>query len=67
VVSTGNTDQNYQTTTLILHNDTPYTLAYLSELMKVPNTRIYRKLDVASAADITVYVGSDWAASNPMP
>jgi LCP family protein required for cell wall assembly len=67
VVSTGNTDQNYQTTTLILHNDTPYTLAYLSELMKVPNTRIYRKLDVASTADITVYVGSDWAASNPMP
>lgn len=67
VVNTGNSDQNYEYTTIILHVDTPYTLAYLSELMKVPNTRIYRKLDAASQSDITVYLGVDWANSNPMP
>jgi LCP family protein required for cell wall assembly len=67
IVNTGNSDQNYVSTTIILHSDTPYTLAYLTELMKVPNTRIYRKLDAASTSDITVYVGSDWANSNPMP
>jgi hypothetical protein len=67
VVNTGNSDQNYEYTTIILHTDTPYTLAYLSELMKVPNTRIYRKLDAASQSDITVYLGVDWANSNPMP
>jgi cell envelope-related function transcriptional attenuator common domain len=66
IVSTGNSDQNYVATTIILHNDTPYTLAYISSLMQVPNTRIYRKLDTASQSDITVYIGSDWANTNPM-
>lgn len=66
ITSTGNSDQNYVSTTIILYNDTPYTLAYLSSLMQVPNTRIYRKLDAASQSDITIYLGSDWANSNPM-
>lgn len=66
IVSTGNSDQNYVATTIILHNDMPYTLAYISSLMQVPNTRIYRKLDTASQSDITVYIGSDWANTNPM-
>jgi len=67
VVATSNADENYDYTTIILHNDTPYALAYLSELMQVPNTRIYRKLDSASQSDVTVYVGDDWANTNPMP
>lgn len=66
-VSTGNSNETYDYTTIVLHNDKPYTMAYLAQLMQVPNTRILRKLDAGSSVDITVYVGYDWANTNPMP
>lgn len=63
VVSTGNANENYLYTTLVLHNATPYTLSYLASLMKVPNTRIYQKLDNSGQSDITIYIGSDWTGA----
>ncbi|MRR30520.1 LytR family transcriptional regulator, partial [bacterium] len=66
-VTTGNSDQAYDYTTIVLHNDKPYTMAYLAQLMQIPNTRIMRKLDAGSSVDITLYVGYDWANNNPMP
>lgn len=63
VVSTGNANEDYLYTTLILHNATPYTLSYLSTLMNVPSTRIYQKLDTSGQSDVTIYVGSDWTGA----
>ncbi|KAF0109863.1 MAG: LytR family transcriptional protein [Chloroflexi bacterium] len=67
VVNTGNAGENYTYTTLIVHNAKPYLLAYLAGMMQVPNNRIYNQYDPNGSSDITIYVGSDWANSNPMP
>jgi polyisoprenyl-teichoic acid--peptidoglycan teichoic acid transferase len=67
VVNAASADENYTYTTIVVHNATPYTLAYLSAVMQVPNNRIYNRFDPNGSADITVYLGSDWANSNPMP
>ena len=66
VASTGNSDYA-QATTITLHTDKPYTLSYLSRLMSVPNSRILYSYDPNSAVDLTVILGDDWVASNPMP
>lgn len=68
VVSTGNATEDSTYTTIVVHNATPYTLAYLSSIMGgIPNNRIYNQYDPNGNADITITLGSDWANSNPMP
>ncbi len=66
IVSVGSSDQTYSYTTIMVHNSTPYALAYLSSVMQVPSSRIFQKFDPNGSADITVYLGDDWANSNPM-
>ena len=68
IVSTGNASENYTYTTVVVHNATPYTLAYLSSIMGgIPTNRIYNRYEPEGNVDITVFLGSDWANSNPMP
>ncbi len=68
VIATGNAPEAYTYTTIVLHNATPYTLSYLASLMgNVPSNRIYNRYEPNGNVDITVYLGSDWANSNPMP
>lgn len=68
IVSTGNAAENYTYTTVVVHNATPYTLAYLSSLMGgIPTNRIYNRYEPDGNVDITIYLGSDWANSNPIP
>lgn len=67
VVNASSSSEAYTYTTIVVHNATPYALSYLSGLMQVPSSRIYNKYDPSGAADITVYLGNDWANSNPMP
>ena len=68
VIATGNATEAYTNTTIVVHNATPYTLSYLATLMgNVPNNRIYNRYEPNGNVDITVYLGSDWANSNPMP
>jgi hypothetical protein len=33
----------------------------------IPSTRIFNQYDPQSTTDITVFLGNDWAAANPMP
>jgi hypothetical protein len=67
IVNVGSSNESYTYTTIMVHNSTPYALAYLSSVMQVPNSRIFNKFDPNGTADITVYLGNDWANSNPMP
>jgi len=68
VIATGNASEAYTYTTIVLHNATPYTLSYLAQLMgNIPNNRIYNRYEPNGNVDITVYLGSDWSNSNPMP
>lgn len=66
VVSMGNSGAPSSFSTIEIHNATPYTLAYLSEILKVPSTRIFNKYDPNGEADITIYLGDDWLTTNPM-
>jgi len=65
VVETSNADQLYPSTTLYDYTGNPYTLKYLTELMKVDPNRIYSRYDPTSPVDVVVILGNDWAASNP--
>lgn len=67
IVNVGSSNEPYTYTTIMVHNSTPYALAYLSSVMQVPNSRIFNKFDPNGTADITVYLGNDWANSNPLP
>lgn len=67
VVEIGSASEGYTYTTIVVHNSTPYTLAYLAEIMKVPSTRIFNKYDPNKNTDIIVFLGSDWANDNLLP
>ncbi len=64
---TQNANILYDITTIHLYNGTPYTIQYLSELMNIPENRIFNRYDPTSDIDIAVSLGSDWALNNPMP
>lgn len=66
VVEIGSASETYLYTTLVVHNATPYTLAFLSSVMQVPTTRIFNKYDPNANTDITVFLGNNWATENPM-
>ena len=65
VTSTGDTDAS-DSTTIIWHSSTPYAISYLASLMQVTSSRIYSQNDPTGTIDVTVILGADWAASNPM-
>lgn len=67
VVDESTADQFYNVTTFFVYNGKPYTLRYLTTLMDIQNPRVYNRYDPNAPYDIAVVVGSDWAASNPMP
>ena len=67
VTETGNADQVYANTTLIDYSGKSYTMRYFADLMKITSNNIFSRYDPASPVDVTVILGEDWAASNPMP
>jgi LCP family protein required for cell wall assembly len=65
VVSTGNTDSSLYSN-MIVSGATPYTVSYLASLMNISENYIVNHYDPNASADVTVYLGNDWANSNPM-
>ena len=66
VIEASSAAEAYSYTTLVIHSATPYTLAYLSNIMQIPSTRVFNQFDPESTTDITVFLGNDWATTNPM-
>ncbi len=62
----GNTDA-VAYTYVIDHTGNPYTVQYLIELMNISPNNFRVRYDPNASADIEVWLGSDWATSNPMP
>jgi LCP family protein required for cell wall assembly len=60
-------DKPYPYTTIYDHTGNPYTLEYLVELMNISKYRVLSRYSPDSQSDVTVIVGNDWAANNPMP
>ncbi len=67
VMDESTADQFYNVTTFFVYNGKPYTLRYLANLMNIQNPRVYNRYDPNAPYDIAVVIGTDWAASNPIP
>jgi LCP family protein required for cell wall assembly len=67
VVDQSNADQTYVTSLIYVYNSKPYTVRYLADLMKVPDSRIFNKFNPDSKFDVEVILGVDWAYKNPLP
>ncbi len=63
----GNAEQLYTNTTIFDYTGKPYTLKFLMELMSIQPTRLFSRYDPTSQVDVVIILGTDWAASNPMP
>jgi LCP family protein required for cell wall assembly len=60
-------EKPYNYTTIYDHTGNPYTLKYLVELMNISEFRIHQDYNLESESDVTVILGDDWVANNPMP
>jgi polyisoprenyl-teichoic acid--peptidoglycan teichoic acid transferase len=68
VTEVGAADRAYDRTVIVLHGPKLYTLKYLQAVFGISSsTQIVISPDPASAVDIDVFLGNDWANSNPMP
>ena len=67
VVDQSNAYQSYETSLIYVYTSKPYTVRYLADLMKVPNSRIFNKFSPDSKFDVEVVLGVDWAYKNPLP
>ena len=67
VVDESNADQSYETSLIYVYANKPFTVRYLANLMKIPNSRIFNKFDPNAKFDVEVILGSDWAYKNPLP
>ena len=67
VVDQSNADQSYETSLIYVYTSKPYTVRYLADLMKIPNSRIFNKFNPDSKFDVEVILGVDWAYKNPLP
>jgi LCP family protein required for cell wall assembly len=67
VEEAGNATQVYPYTLIVDHTGNPYTLKALLSVMGLPADRIYHRFDPTDRRDIVIFLGEDWAKSNPMP
>jgi len=68
VVEVGAADRAYDQTMVVLHGPRLYTLKYLQAVFHITSsTQILIKPDPASKVDVEVFLGNDWAGSNPIP
>ncbi len=67
VVDESNADQSYETSLIYVYANKPFTVKYLADLMKIPNSRIFNKFSPDAKFDVEVILGSDWAYKNPLP
>jgi LCP family protein required for cell wall assembly len=67
VANTGNAESLFTNTTIYDYTGKPYTVKFLVDLMGISPTRIYSRYDPTKPVDLSVIVGTDWAAKIPAP
>ncbi len=67
VVQTDNAQKATPYTEIIFYSGKPYTVKYLVDLMGIDPIRIFHVNDPTSPVDVTVILGDQWSANNPMP
>jgi len=63
----GNAERIYEETMIIDYLGDTETIATLTEMLNVPENRLYSRYDPDSESDILVILGTDWALENPLP
>jgi polyisoprenyl-teichoic acid--peptidoglycan teichoic acid transferase len=67
VIVTGDAEQFYHYTTIIDYTGNPYTVRYLENLMHIQRNQIRIDYNPDSGMDVLIFLGADWAGSNPLP
>jgi LCP family protein required for cell wall assembly len=67
VVEQTNADQAYSSSMIIIYTGKPYTVKYLADVMKIPESQIFNRFNPDSQVDISVILGADWIANNNLP
>jgi LCP family protein required for cell wall assembly len=68
VTEVGSADRQFDRTVIVLHAPKLYTLKYLQAVFGLGSSnQILISPDAASTVDIEVFLGNDWANSNPIP
>jgi LCP family protein required for cell wall assembly len=68
VTEVGPADRAYDNTVIVVYSPKLYTLKYFQALFGITSsTQVRLQVDPASAVDIEVRLGNDWANNNPMP
>jgi LCP family protein required for cell wall assembly len=66
IVSEENASESYGLTTIKDYSGKPYTIQYLIDQLKLPESRVViSSYDPNAAVDIEIYLGNDWAATQP--
>jgi polyisoprenyl-teichoic acid--peptidoglycan teichoic acid transferase len=67
VVEQTDSAQPQSSSSIIIYTGKPYTIRYLTSLLKIQDANIINKFNADSPVDIELVLGSDWANKNPMP
>ena len=67
VIEQTSADQPVASSSLIIYTGKPYTIKYLCNLFKIPESQITNQFNPDSPVDIEVVMGSDWVDKNPLP
>ena len=68
VVGESNADQVASSSTIIDYTGKPYTISFLSEMLKTENTRVLNRYDPNSQVDVEVILGTTFAGDdNSLP
>ncbi len=59
--------QSYAGTTMYIYGNTPYTAAYLADMMNIPTVNVISQFTPDTQVDILIILGNDWANNNPLP
>lgn len=67
IVQTDNAQAATIYTKIVFYSGKPYTVKYLVDLMAIDAIRIFYVNDPASAVDVSITLGDDWAGSGKLP
>ncbi len=67
IIQVAPASESYAASTMTDHTGNPFALKFLGDLMRIAPGKIVIQFDPNAAADIELYLGSDWAANNSLP
>jgi len=67
VTETGNADDLYEITTIVDYTGNADLITKLTQILALPEIKIYNRFDPDTPVDLLLTLGNDWAYNNPLP